>query len=383
MVSPGKQQPSRKVLVLAPSLEVTGGIQRHTKTLIRALRELLGEKAVHALTLEPKRRKSKRGKGKAAPGSTSGIGAGAKALFICRALWGTIAWRPDLVIAAHVGFAPLAWLLGALSRCRYWVFAHGIEVWGALTRSKRSALVRSTRIIAVSDFTRRRLVERQLVSEDRALILPNAAENPPSPQTDLRASLLAGQGRRVVLTVSRLASAERYKGHDVLLQALVYVRHKVPDVLYLVVGEGDDRVRLEEQAQQLNLGNSVRFLGEVSDEMLAACYDLCEVFAMPSRTELNGSVPKGEGFGIVYLEAMMRGKPVIGPNYGAPTEFIRHGEHGLLVNPEDPEAVAAALVELLDSPQRARRMGEAAREWVMGEYSYLRFVERLGTLLRE
>jgi glycosyltransferase involved in cell wall biosynthesis len=80
---------------------------------------------------------------------------------------------------------------------------------------------------------------------------------------------------------------------------------------------------------------------------------------------------------------MMRGKPVIGPNYGAPTEFIRHGEHGLLVNPEDPEAVAAALVELLDSPQRARRMGEAAREWVIGEYSYLRFVERLGALLHE
>jgi glycosyltransferase involved in cell wall biosynthesis len=383
MVSPGKQQPSRKVLVLAPSLEAVGGVQRYVKTLNRALREILGEEGVQVVALGSKRPKSSPENGKSRSEGTTELGVSEKAHFALRALWKVLAWQPDLVVAAHVGFAPLAWVLQGLARCPYWSIAYGIEVWAPLSPAKRRALAHCARIICVSEFTRQRLAELNRIPEERIRLLPCVAEELTPAGTDMPPPWERRGNERIVLTVSRLVSSERYKGHDVLLQALVQVRRRIPDVLYLVVGEGDDRVRLEEQAQQLNLGNSVRFLGELSDERLAACYDHCDVFAMPSRTELNGSVPKGEGFGIVYLEAMMHGKPVIGPNYGAPTEFIRHGEHGFLVNPEDPEAVAAALVELLDSPQRARRMGEAAREWVMGEYSYPRFVERLGALLHE
>jgi glycosyltransferase involved in cell wall biosynthesis len=373
----------KRVLVLAPSLEVTGGIQRYVKTLNRGLREILGEQGVRVLTLASRASKGRAENGKPRSENTTEVGGSAKVLFALRSIWRTLAWQPDLVVAAHVGFAPLAWVLQGLGHCRYWSFAYGIEVWSPLSVAKRRALADSARVVCVSEFTRQRLAELHGIPGELMRLLPCVAEELTPAEADVPPLWERRGNERIMLTVSRLVSSERYKGHDVLLQALVHVRQKVPDVLYLVVGEGDDRVRLEEMARQLNLGESVCFLGEISDEHLATCYDLCEVFAMPSRTELDGASAKGEGFGIVYLEAMMRGKPVIGPNYGAPTEFIRHGEHGLLVNPQDPEAVAAAVVELFESPERARRMGEAARAWVRREYSYRRFVERLRALLRD
>jgi glycosyltransferase involved in cell wall biosynthesis len=98
---------------------------------------------------------------------------------------------------------------------------------------------------------------------------------------------------------------------------------------------------------------------------------------VPARTVIEDRHPKGEGFGIVYLEAMAFGKPVIGPNYGAPVELIRHGENGLLVSPEDPAAVSDALLRLLADPASARAMGESGGRWVNQHYSYDCFRERL------
>jgi phosphatidylinositol alpha-1,6-mannosyltransferase len=151
----------------------------------------------------------------------------------------------------------------------------------------------------------------------------------------------------------------------------------VPDAEYWIVGGGDDRPRLESRAQELGIATSVRFLGSVSPEELAVCYDKCCVFAMPARTELDADTPRGEGFGIVFLEAMVRGKPVLGPRVGAPAEFIRSGEHGLLVDPASAAEVAGALIELLEDRARARQMGVAGREWVLREFSFEKFCERL------
>ena len=144
--------------------------------------------------------------------------------------------------------------------------------------------------------------------------------------------------RLVVLTVGRIAAAERYKGHDVMLEAWPAVLRRVPDAEYWIVGDGDDRARLESQARELGIAASVRFKGSVSSQELDVCYDRCCIFAMPARTELEARAPRGEGFGIVFLEAMAHGKPVLGPRVGAPAEFIHSGEHGLLVDPTSAQA---------------------------------------------
>jgi glycosyltransferase involved in cell wall biosynthesis len=186
----------------------------------------------------------------------------------------------------------------------------------------------------------------------------------------------------IVLTVGRLAASEQYKGHDIMLDSWTTVRKKIPNAVYCIIGDGDDRARLEARAQKLGLTDSVRFIGAVSGLELHDWYHRCRVFAMPARTELDSQTPRGEGFGIVFLEAMAHGKPVLGPRNGAPSEFIRSGEHGLLVDPTDPSVVANALVALLGDKDQANRMGQAARAWVIQEYSEDRFRQRLKKILK-
>jgi phosphatidylinositol alpha-1,6-mannosyltransferase len=156
---------------------------------------------------------------------------------------------------------------------------------------------------------------------------------------------------------------------------------KIPNLTYVMVGGGDDRPRLEGLAQELGLTKHIVFTGEVTDSELASLYHRSEVFLLPAKTVIDKSNPKGEGFGIVFLEAMAFGKPVIGPNCGAPAELIRHGKTGLLVDPENPASVAEALLNLLTRPDVARELGKAGSEWVRRHYSYYSFRERMREIL--
>jgi glycosyltransferase involved in cell wall biosynthesis len=266
-----------------------------------------------------------------------------------------------------------------LARRPYWVVVHGIEAWRVLQAWKRQSLVQADRIVATSAFNGEQVIARQRTNPDRLVRLPCVLDEGllRVAPADERVRRWTPCGGRIILTVARLAAAEQYKGHDIVLRALPRVIERVPNLTYLIVGDGDDRARLKAMAERLKLRDHVVFTGRVSDEELAACYRACEVFVLPARTVLDERDPKGEGFGIVFLEAMAFGKPVIGPNYGAPVELIRHGEHGLLVQPEDPAAVTEALMRLLNSPGEARRMGESASQWVRQEFSYESFCRRL------
>lgn len=162
-----------------------------------------------------------------------------------------------------------------------------------------------------------------------------------------------------------------------MLDAWPAVMHRVPDAQYWIVGDGDDRTRLELRARELGVAESVRFKGALSGDRLNEAYERCSIFAMPARTELRGGTPEGEGFGIVFLEAMAHAKPVVAPSNGAPAEFIRSGEHGLLVDATDCAEIAEAIITLLEDPERRRRMGDDARQWVAREFTREKFVTRL------
>jgi phosphatidylinositol alpha-1,6-mannosyltransferase len=365
----------RKVLVLAPSLKSVGGVQNYTRTLIDALQVVLGKKLVRviAVSSDPV---VKDNQNLALPGPV-------KLRFFLSALATAIAWSPDLMICAHVGLAPAARLIQKIRRVPYWVVLYGIEVWGDLSTSKRNALRAAQRQVAITRFTLDATIARHGIEGNGELILPPTLPKArrSSPQPDRLAP--NGAMSPIVLTVGRMAASERYKGHDIMLEAWPSVLRRVPNAVYWIVGGGDDRQRLESRAHDLCIAESVHFAGPVSDDELDVWYDRCCVFAMPARTELNANVPRGEGFGIVFLEAMAHGKPVVGPAIGAPAEFIRSGEHGLLVDPAESSEVAVALIELLEDPARARRMGNAGREWVLHEFVFDRFCERLRDALQE
>jgi phosphatidylinositol alpha-1,6-mannosyltransferase len=172
-----------------------------------------------------------------------------------------------------------------------------------------------------------------------------------------------------------------YKGFDKIIQALPKVRQEVPNVRYIIVGGGDNKENLRKLASRHGVSECVEFDGEVSDEFLAACYRACDVFALPSQVrQINGRW-QGEGFGRVYAEAALAGKPVVGSRDGGAAEAVLHGTTGLLVDPESITELSSALVTLLKNPELAAQMGSSARRWATANFTGQAVRSRLAELL--
>ena len=299
-------------------------------------------------------------------------------LFAAKLLWAGIRERPDLIIASHVNFLPAARLLKQWCGTRYIGVAHGIEVWGAIRASVRSALHEADAIWAVSRYTRDRLRTDQGISVERLAVLPNTfdeARFSPGPRPiGLAEQLGLPPKARVIFSVGRLAAAERYKGFDRVIAALPQIRCSVPDVHYVIAGKGDDRQRLEALARSLGVADRVSFAGFVPTEALCDYYRLCDVFAMPST---------GEGFGIVFLEALACGKPVLAGNRDGSTDALADGRFGALVDPLDVGEIGATLTSILKGTYAHPLMfePEALRSQVVAEFGFERFARSLKTFL--
>jgi len=256
--------------------------------------------------------------------------------------------------------------LPGLLRAPYLIPLYGIEVWRPLEWDRRRALANATVTFAISAHTIERA--RPFCPDlGDAVVLPLALEERPL-EGAVDAALLHRLGRGFLLIVGRMVSSERYKGHDQILEALT----RLPEARLVAAGDGDDRPRLEARAAALGMGDRIFFTGFLSEATLAELYRRCSAFVMPS---------KGEGFGLVYLEAMRAGKPVLAARESAAEEIVEDGKTGVLVDPEDREALRAALAQLLGYPGEARRMGEAGRERWRQEFGAERFRERLEPLL--
>ena len=275
------------------------------------------------------------------------------------------AWRfrpIDTVFCGHVFMAPLGFLLARTFGARYWVQAHGTDVWKDRRGLVRRLIERADMVTTVSRETRRILLAWVDLPPERARVLPDTVQDvftsgPPS--AALRDRLKLGKGP-ILLTVGRLASNERYKGHEPVFSVLAGLRMKFPDLLHVVAGEGDDRSRLEAIADQVAPG-AVRFLGYVPDADLPDLYRLADLYVMPSTEE---------GFGIVYLEAAACGLRVVGGKGGGTADAIPDERVGVIVDPADRPALAAAIERQLHSgrvdpaavePYRSVHFAAAAR----------------------
>jgi phosphatidylinositol alpha-1,6-mannosyltransferase len=167
----------------------------------------------------------------------------------------------------------------------------------------------------------------------------------------------------VVLTVGRL---QKRKGHDHMILAMNEVRRVLPDVLYAVVGDGEERGRLRQLATQEGLEGHVQFLGELDDDALVECFQQCDLFVLPNR-QVGEDI---EGFGMVLVEAQACGKPVVGGASGGTAETMCIPETGVVVSCEEPAELARVVVELLSNRERLSRMGAAARRWVAGRFDW-------------
>lgn len=253
----------------------------------------------------------------------------------------------DVIFCGHLYMAPLAALLAKATGTPLWLQIHGIEAWQRPGHLQRWAAERSHLVTSVSRNTRRLFLGWANCPPEAVKVLPNTVDErfSPGPKPDALLERYQLRGRKVLLTVSRLAASERYKGHDGVIAAVAELRHAHPDLVYVIAGDGDDRPRLEELARELGVTEAVKFIGYVPDVELPDLYRAADVFVMPST---------GEGFGIVFLQALASGVPVIGGDSDGSRDPLRDGLDGRLVAVDDAAAMANSIDELIRAASKAK-----------------------------
>jgi phosphatidyl-myo-inositol dimannoside synthase len=273
----------------------------------------------------------------------------------------------DVVFCGHLFMAPLAALIARLKGAKLIIQAHGIEAWARPSRIQRMATERAHLVLCVSRYTRAAVLSWAATAPDRVLVVPNTVREVFTPADgSAQRAALGVEGKRVLLTVGRMDSRECYKGHDRVIAAIPDLVAKGHDVCYMVVGEGDDRARLEALARDAGVSGRVRFLGAVGLQSLVEIYRAADLFVMPST---------GEGFGVTFLEAMASGTPALGLGVAGARDALADGHLGTMVA-ED---------ELLDTIDRAlaasRPDPDALARKVRTLFGRERFAQNVNTAL--
>ena len=358
------------LLLLTDLFDSSGGIQTFNRCLVKAVDQAAATRnwGMKVLVLNDQ------GKSDLAPLYMSGHRqkyrgfAGSRLRFVTQGVLQSR--RAKVVILGHAHFAPLAPFMGNTHR---FLVAYGIDVWDRLTVFERAGISQISKILSISQYTRDRMAEANQIKQERFEVIPctldpsrdrRVAEKP-------RESLGLPEGR-MILTVSRLEASERYKNIDLAIRAMPFILTEAPDAYLVVVGDGSDRKRLEQTAQDLRVQHKVLFRGTVADALLSDYYQACDLFVLPSVRE---------GFGIVFLDAMCRGKPCVAARAGGLPEVVEDGRTGILVEPGDEKALTRAMIRLLTDPAMRTAMGQAGQKRFYGELSFDRFSERLEAVL--
>ena len=259
--------------------------------------------------------------------------------------------RVDLLICGHLYLLPIAWLLARLFRARLALIIHGVDAWTPSRKILANRLARTVdAVIAVSHYSAERFSNWSKLPIDRVYILPNCVDLDRFRPQDRDGALVERYGLqsgKIIMTVGRLASTERYKGFDQVIELIPRLLERFPNLKYLIVGNGDDRARLEAKAAALGVSDKVVFAGHVPESEKVAHYNLADVYVMPST---------GEGFGIVLIEAAACGVPVVGSLADGSREALLEGRLGRLVDPKSPDELAAAVTAVLETELPRQRM---------------------------
>lgn len=290
--------------------------------------------------------------------------------------------RPDEIHCDQFDSAIVGLILKKVWHIPYLTYAYGMEVTDGRLRSLRDMVFRNAdTVVAISEHMRELLVREVGVAPDRVRVIHPGVDvetfAPRSSPTELIRRLDLTD-RRVILTVGRLVGNERSKGQDTVIKAMPAILSEVPEATYVIVGDGPERARLENIARHAGVAHRVVFAGSVPDEELPDYYNLCDVFVMVSRrrpTRQGGH--RGEGFGIVYLEAAACGKAVVAGDDGGVAEAVEDGKTGLLIDPASVEATCNSLVRLLREEDLARRLGRSGRERACADFTWDRAADEL------
>jgi phosphatidylinositol alpha-1,6-mannosyltransferase len=355
-----------RVLLLTTEVGGGGGVQYAGRLMARALQECHdGQNEVTLVTVKDAPDDLKRETGNGAD-----FGGGGSRLRTAVAGWRLLArdsW--DLLVLGHLNLAALALAVARDRLPPSLAFIHGLEAWRQVRGLRRRGLARIDKILYVSGHTRdRSQAANPWLTRVRSAICPWGLLPREAPSQLASASngfhpVVSPEGS-FALSVGRMARSESYKGHEELIRIWPAVQRVRPGLRLVLIGEGDGRPRLERIAHDLSA--DVEFLGRVDDAVRNAYLEACRCFCLPSR---------GEGLGLVYLEAMRAGKPVLAGSGDAGREVVMDGVTGRTVDPTNPVELLQGVLDV--SGDKATKMGQAGYQRFQEHFRYERFLDRL------
>jgi phosphatidyl-myo-inositol dimannoside synthase len=277
----------------------------------------------------------------------------------------------DLVCCGHIRLLPMALLAKLITGAPLVLIIYGVDAWEPVKNPlTRHFLFKIDFVVSISEITKQRFLHWSKLTRGRYFILPNAViqgyygAGPKSPALLRRHGLT---GKTVLLTLGRLAAEEKYKGFDEVMDLLPTLAQEIPEIAYVIVGDGDDRQRLEAKVRSRGIQDRVVFTGFIPEAEKADYYRLADAFVMPGR---------GEGFGFVFLEALACGIPVVGSWLDGSREALRQGKLGILVDPRNPDELRAGILAALKRPRGVISEG-------LEYFSFENFEKRCHEILRQ
>jgi len=273
--------------------------------------------------------------------------------------------RETMVFYGHINIAPFAIFLylSGLNKKAHFII-HGIDVWKKFSFIKR-IFFKNFKYLSVSNYTKTIFSSTNDINLSNISIFPNCIDT-------LTTSNLNpfDTSKFNLLTVSRLDPSEGYKGIDSLIETIPFLIERIPNFKLTIIGKGDDKNRLIKIVESLNVREYVDFKGFV--ETLEGYYEFCDLFSLPSS---------GEGFGIVYLEAMKYSKLVIAANAGGATDVIKHDVTGKLCLYGNIKCLSETILNVHDHPKKHEEIGDSGKDYLMRNFTYEKFKERLSLII--
>jgi phosphatidylinositol alpha-1,6-mannosyltransferase len=289
------------------------------------------------------------------------------------------AFKNDVIVLGHINLAVAGVLIKLIRpKCKVVMVAHGIEVWGKMYFLKKWCLQKADMILSVSNYTKNQLVLRNQIDPSKIKVFPNTIDPHFDIPTEFKKPgyLLDRYNFKphqpVILTISRLVSTEQYKGYDKVIASLPYVLNEFPDAIYILAGKYDvkEKARIDQLLNLYHVTDNVILTGYVADNEITDHYKLADVFIMPSRKE---------GFGIVFLEALVCGTEVIGGNQDGTVDALQNGALGNLINPTKVNEIATAIIDTLKN--RNTIQSNELQKGVLEAYGFPKFRSRLEKVL--
>lgn len=285
--------------------------------------------------------------------------------------------RADVVVISHINLLIAGWLIKKVNpSAKIILLAHGIEIWGKLGIMKKNILPCCNQILCVSSFTAEKIKANHHLPSTLIQVLNNCIDPfLPMPvlnfsATQLREKYKIKSTDTVLMTLTRLSARDRYKGYDVVLKAMVTLLQKNKQIKYLLAGGYSyaEKIFIDKLIEKYGLANNVLLTGYVPEEELTAYFSMADIYVMPSTKE---------GFGIVFIEAMYYGLPVIAGNKDGSTDALLNGNLGLLIEPND----AAALADAVEKMILNKNAYEPNHKILMDNFGYEGYKRRMETFI--